>query len=268
MPSSTPAAPSSSAPVQTDVVYLVVSWEARIQSTIGPPSAATRRVTSPPGTSSTSGAGTSSNVCARSRCSRSLSSARSPFRSAHTTTSAPGTLVNTAYGPMASRAVNPGYRPMAICTLAFLSGSPPAEVLAVAIGCGAETAMERAVQRLGVLHTDATRHGRDGEIGCLEQPPRRLDTKPLDEDRRRRAGLASEGACERAGAHAGARREVVDGEALVEVVAEPRLQLGDRGRGGALGAELGAELRLTAGALHEHDEPPCDLVRDRRAVVR
>src|SRR6266480_7417609 len=87
---------------------------------------------------------------------------------------------------------------MAICTLALLSGSPPAEVLAVAIGCRAETAVERSVQRRGVLRADATRHGRDGEIGCLEQLPRRLDTKPLDEGCRRRPGLASEDARERA----------------------------------------------------------------------
>jgi len=80
---------------------------------------------------------------------------------------------------------------MAICTLTLLSGSPPAEVLAVAIGCRAETAMERSVQRLGVLDADATRHGRDGEVGCLEQLPRRLDSKPLDEGCRRRTGLAS-----------------------------------------------------------------------------
>src|SRR6266516_445523 len=145
---------------------------------------------------------------------------------------------------------------MAICTVALLSGSPPAEVLAVAIGCRAETAMERSVQGLGVLYADAPGNGGDGEIGCLEQPPRGLDTKSLDEDRRRRAGLASEDARERTRAHAGPRRQRLDAEVLVEVVAEPRLQLGDRSSRGALGAELGAELRLAAGALHEHDEPP------------
>src|SRR5437660_7487431 len=156
---------------------------------------------------------------------------------------------------------------MAICTLALPSGSPPAEVLAVAIGCRAETAVERSVQRLGVLHAAATRHGRDGEIGCLEQLPRRLDTKPLDEGCRRRPGLASEDARERARAHTGPRRQRLDTEVLVEMVAEPRLQLGDRSSRCALGAELGAELRLAAGALHEHDEPPRGLVRERRAVV-
>src|SRR5947208_16282889 len=115
---------------------------------------------------------------------------------------------------------------MAICTLALLSGSPPAEVLAVAIGCGAEAAMKRSMQRLGVLHADTTGDGRDGEIGCLEQPPRCLDTKPLDEDCRRRPGFASEDAGERARAHADLRRQRVDSEVLVEMVAEPRLQLG------------------------------------------
>src|SRR5215207_4854027 len=131
-----------------------------------------RRVMSPPGTSRMSGAGISSNVCARSKWSRSLSSASGPFLAAHTTTSAPGTFVNTAYGPMASRAVKPGYRPMAICTMELLSGSPPAEVLAVAIGCGAETSVERAVQGLRVLDADAPGDCSDGEIGRLEQQPR------------------------------------------------------------------------------------------------
>src|SRR2546429_6644964 len=156
---------------------------------------------------------------------------------------------------------------MAICTWTVLSGSSPAEVLAVAIGCRAEATMERSVQRLGVLHADATSYGRDGEIGCLEQLPRCLDTKPLDEDCRRRPGFASEDARERARAHAGPRRQRLDTEVLVEMVAEPRLQLGDRGRRGALGTELGAELRLAAGALHEHDQPPRGLVCERRAVV-
>src|SRR5436305_5425197 len=156
---------------------------------------------------------------------------------------------------------------MAICTLALLSRSPPAEMLAIAIGCRAQSARKRAMQRFRVLHADATRHGPDGEISCLEQPPRRLDTKRLDEDRRRRAGLTPEGAGECARAHAAPPRQRVNGEVLVEVIAEPRLELGDRRRGGALGAELGAELRLTAGALHENDEPPRGLVRERRAVV-
>jgi len=75
------------------------------------------------------------------------------------------------------------------------------------------------MQRFRVLHADATRHGPDGEIGCLEQPPRRLDTKRLDEDRRRRAGLTPEGASERARAHAAPRRQRVNGEILVEVKA-------------------------------------------------
>jgi hypothetical protein len=45
-------------------------------------------------------------------------------------------------------------------------------MLAVAIGCGAETAVERAVQGLGVLLADASGDGRNGEIGRLEQPTR------------------------------------------------------------------------------------------------
>jgi hypothetical protein len=81
--------------VHTDVVWVVVSWAARIQSTIGPPSRATFRVIIPPGTSSTSGVGTSSRVWTMSNVRRPLSSGRRPFCSAQTTISAPGRLLRT-----------------------------------------------------------------------------------------------------------------------------------------------------------------------------
>src|SRR5215211_3934837 len=156
---------------------------------------------------------------------------------------------------------------MAICTLALLSGSQPTEMLAVAIGCRAKPAVKRAVQGLGVLDADAARDGRHGEIGRLEQAPGRLDPKLLDEGRRRRPGLATEHPCERARAHPDPLRQCIYSEVLVEVVAEPGLQLGDRRRRGALGPQLGAELGLAAGSLHEDDQPPSRLVRQRRAVV-
>src|SRR6266700_3671199 len=82
--------------------------------------------------------------------------------------------------------------------------------------------MERSVQLLGVLHAVATRYCRDSEMGCLEQLPRCFDTEPLDEDCRRRPGFASEDARERTRAHAGPRRQRLDSEVLVEMVAEPR----------------------------------------------
>src|SRR6266542_5281937 len=105
---------------------------------------------------------------------------------------------------------------MAICMLEFLSGSPPMEVLAVAVGCRMEAAVERAMQCLGVLHADANCNGRDREVGRLEQPPRRLDAELLDERCRSGAGLASEDAGERAWAHADSRRQRFHAQVLVE----------------------------------------------------
>ena len=81
---------------------------------------------------------------------------------------------------------------MAICTMALLSGSPPAEVLAVAIGCGAETAVEgtdriarvreRAALRLEVLPCGKVRAANIGTVlrrtgcdqvhGAFTEPPR------------------------------------------------------------------------------------------------
>ena len=74
-------------------------------------------------------------------------------------------------------------------------------------------------------------------------------------------------ACERARAHAGPCRRARrrrgsrrDGRRATPAARRSRSS-------GALGAELGAELRLTAGALHEHDEPSRRLVRDLGTVV-
>ncbi len=107
--------------MQTDVVYVVCGCAPRIHSTIGAPSFAMTRVFSPPGTRSTSGRPTSSKVLVISTRSMPSSSATMPARSAQNTTSAPGRLVNTWYGPMASRAAKPGYSPVAICIVVSLS---------------------------------------------------------------------------------------------------------------------------------------------------
>ena len=56
------------------------------------------------------------------------------------------------------------------------------------------------------------------------------------------------------GTHGDVRREPFDAVVLGRVLADPALQLSERIARRALGAELGAELRLTSRALHVHDE--------------
>ena len=56
-----PAAPRTSEPVQTEVVNRVVRWASRTQATTRR-SVSSGRVPTPPGNTTTSGAGTSSNV--------------------------------------------------------------------------------------------------------------------------------------------------------------------------------------------------------------
>src|SRR5215207_1991502 len=94
----------------------------------------------------------------------------------------------------------------------------------------------------------------DRQVARLERDPGTLDASGLHVCAGRLAGFAAEGAGEVAVAHAGAARECRDGEVLVEMVRDPRLELAQRRAVGGLGGQLGAELRLAAGALHEDDE--------------
>ena len=76
-PSSSPAAASTSDPVHTDVVKVVVSWAVRTQSrTRSSPSSA--RVPTPPGNTTTSGVGSSSNVASTSMPRNPLSERTTP----------------------------------------------------------------------------------------------------------------------------------------------------------------------------------------------
>ena len=70
-PSRRPAAASTSEPVHTDVVNVVVSWAVRTQSSTRS-SCTSGRVPTPPGNTTTSGWGSSSNVA-------SISIPRKPF---------------------------------------------------------------------------------------------------------------------------------------------------------------------------------------------
>ena len=130
---------------------------------------------------------------------------------------------------------------MAICTWRSFQEAPAAEVLAVAIRCRAEAAMECSVQRLGAASSPRHGDGHDGEFGISSSRHAGLNTEPLDERRRRFVPVS------RRKARANLRglmpvraAERVDGEVLVEMVAEPRLQVGDRGRRSALEQTKGA----------------------------
>ena len=93
----------------------------------------------------------------------------------------------------------------------------------------ADPALEGPVQRLTVAHADGRGDGGDRVIRRLEQPPRRLDPERFDERGGCRPGLGAEGAGEVAGAHAGALGEGGDGKLLGEVVGQPALH-GDDAR--------------------------------------
>ena len=98
MPSSSPAAPSRSEPVHTDVVHVVVGWTARSQSTIGW-SGMRPAVSMPPGTTTMSGAVTSSKVAVAVMGSRRVWSVTGPTRSATHTMSWSGTSASDLEGP-------------------------------------------------------------------------------------------------------------------------------------------------------------------------
>ncbi len=131
----------------------------------------------------------------------------------------------------------------------------------------ADLASERAAQRLGSAEAGATRDLVDAGAGGLEQPARGLDPDPLDVARGPDADLGGEHAAEVADAHRRAPRERGHREVLGRVVDDPRLQIAHRRtiRGG--GGELGRELRLAAGAAHEHDQPAGDQQRDLAAEI-
>jgi hypothetical protein len=102
-PSRIPAAPSSSDPVQTDVVHCDVAWTARSQSS-HTASVVSARTPTPPGTTITSGAGASASEASASTVSMPLSVRTGPA-SRPTKRTRPPIRDSTSYGPTASSAV-------------------------------------------------------------------------------------------------------------------------------------------------------------------
>ena len=115
-PSSSPAAASTSEPVHTDVVNVDVSWAVRTQSSTSS-SCSRSRVPKPPGNTTTSGAGSSSNVASTSMPRKPLSERTTPRRWPTNVMSKPGMRCSTSYGPMPSSAVNRGNRGMAMLVM-------------------------------------------------------------------------------------------------------------------------------------------------------
>src|SRR5688572_8962923 len=141
------------------------------------------------------------------------------------------------------------------------------EAMAIRRGRYANRAQEGAPHRL--RGTEAARRGDgiDTRRRLLEPAARRLDADRLDEARRRHADLPREYAGEVSRAHRHAACERGDGEIRVRVVDHPRLQIAERLALGRLRGELGAELRLPAGAAEKHDELTRDLERELTTVV-
>ncbi len=106
-PSSSPAAPSRSEPLHTEVVHCVCSCACLIHPTRAS-SARTSRVPEPPGTTITSGSGSSAYEAVASSRSVPLSSATGPRSPATNVTVQPGAKASTVYGPTASSAVKRG----------------------------------------------------------------------------------------------------------------------------------------------------------------
>lgn len=94
-----------------------------------------------------------------------------------------------------------------------------------------------------------------------------FDADLLDVLRRRDADLPPEYAGEVAGTHPDARRQLLDGHAFVQVLGDPHLEIPQRLPVGELVRALRAELRLSAGALHEDDEAARDAQRHFRPVI-
>src|SRR5215212_6956100 len=159
---------------------------------------------------------------------------------------------------------------MAIFTVSFLlfrSRRLRAEAAAVVAGAHADASPEGPPHGLDGAEADLAGDRLGGHRPALEGDSGALDPRHLDVGGGRHPRLPSEGAGEVALAHARAFRQRRDREVAVEVVGNPLLQLAQRLALGALGGELRAELRLSAGPLEEEDEPARDLERGRPPEV-
>src|SRR3569833_1369702 len=127
---------------------------------------------------------------------------------------------------------------------------------AVVDGADAKLALDDATQ---VLFADESHHRRNAlqwQVGLFESATRRLKPDQLHRLGGRSPGLGHIGTRKRAWAHARRRGEALDAQVLVEMLSDPAMERREGRAGLRLQRERGAELRLPAGALHEHHQLP------------
>src|SRR5438093_956586 len=160
-----------------------------------------------------------------------------------------------------------GERLVRLATAVALSPRRRVEAAAIRARRHAEQAEEGPPHHLGAPEAALRGDGVHAVRRLLEAPARALDARALDEARRRETDLAREHAREVPLAHRHLGGEGGHGEIRVEVIGDPGLQLAQRVAVGRLHGELGAELRLAAGALQEHDQLAGDAERELAPVV-
>src|SRR5690349_5605521 len=126
-----------------------------------------------------------------------------------------------------------------------------AEAAAIVERADTEAAHERAGQHIGALIAAGEGDGFDAGRAQFQHLPRLLQPRLLDETGGRHSGLAAEHPGEVAFAHRHAIGQGLDREIGGEVLQDPFLQILDRAMWGCVELQLGAELRLAAGAAAE-----------------
>src|SRR5215469_4449330 len=101
-------------------------------------------------------------------------------------------------------------------------------MLPIADRRSADQPLKNAAHYGGTAETALVGNLLQAAVGFLQAPARGLDAQPLDELRRRETHLAAEDAGKVARAHAGAFRQHLDRQRLVDVLEHPRLELVQR----------------------------------------
>src|SRR5947207_2728977 len=142
-----------------------------------------------------------------------------------------------------------------------------AEAAAIRARRHAEQPEKRPAHHLGAAESAPRRDHLDAVRRLLEPAARALDARPLDEARRGDSDGPREHAGEVPLAHRHLGGEHGHGEVAVEVIGDPGLKLAQRLAVRRLHRELGAELRLAARPLEEHDQLARDAERELPSVI-
>ena len=266
-PSSRPAAASTSDPVHTDVVNVVVSWAVRTQSSTALVVHERRGCRRRRGTRRRRARRSSSNVASTSMPRKPLSERTIPRSWPTNVTSKPGMRCSTSYGPMPSSAVKRGNRGMAMVGHDDVV-LPVGEAAAVVVGRGAEVADERAAHRLGACRS-RPRAAIAATVSSPSSSSRRAaSTRHVgDVAGRRDADLGGEAAQEVALAEGDAAGEHAEAVIGGGVGLDELLGPADRLVARPVAPHRGGELALAAGPAQEHHEPAGARLGDLDAVV-